>query len=216
MRDLSKLALIYGHSGYWRKNQGGYTNCIGHAGIYGREEAEKIAAGCGPEKGVQLCPVNDDHPVIVAEARDEAQAQAQVDADNSAKYGSMCLALEAHAADLRGALEEIGQDCDNPSEAKVFDPESGETCAVWVIEADRLRGTVLAALASTPAQSLALVKAGALREAAEYATGPTVTLPLPDQQPTGEYVLYGDRCRVAVAHGLIAWADRLEKEATNG
>lgn len=70
MRDLSKLALIYSHNGYWRKNQGGYTNDISRAGIYDRAEAEKIAAGCGPEKGVQLCPVNADHPVIVAEERD--------------------------------------------------------------------------------------------------------------------------------------------------
>lgn len=72
MRDLSKLALIYSHNGYWRKNQGGYTNCMGHAGIYDRQEAEKLAAGCGPEKGVQLCPVHEDHPVIMAEERLEA------------------------------------------------------------------------------------------------------------------------------------------------
>ena len=77
MRDLSKFALIYSHNGYWRKNRGGYTNDISRAGIYDRAEAEQIAAGCGPEKGIQLCPVDDGHPVIVAEERDELRAEVE-------------------------------------------------------------------------------------------------------------------------------------------
>lgn len=71
------------------------------------------------------------------------------------------------------------------------------------------------ALAASSDEHERRIKAEALRKAAEYATSAAVTLPLPDHTPTGEYVLYGDRCRVAVAHGLLAQADRLEKEAAN-
>lgn len=108
-------------------------------------------------------------------------------------------AAEALVAVLRGALEEIGQECDNPSEAKIFDPESGLTDVAWVIEADTLRAKVWDALALTPASAGVRLKAEALREAATKICETT-------EAPV---------C-LAFAHFLDAEADRLEKEAANG
>ena len=107
MRDISKLALIYSHNGYWRENSGGYTGSMSAAGIYDRAAAEKIAAGCGPEKGVQLCPVSEDHPAIMAEERDELRAAlAKAIADRQA---SDRMAMEADEA-LNGAKRDLAEE----------------------------------------------------------------------------------------------------------
>lgn len=73
---------------------------------------------------------------------------------------------EATASGLRRALEEIGQECDNPSEVKIFEPESGETHVICAIEADVLRGKLLTALAASPADHDRKLKAEALRSTA--------------------------------------------------
>lgn len=70
---------------------------------------------------------------------------------------------ESIVAGLRRALEEIGQECNNPSEVKAFNPESGTWNMIWAIEADVLRGKVLTALAATSDEHARRIKAEALR-----------------------------------------------------
>jgi len=78
--------------------------------------------------------------------RDDAQAQLEVASNNARHYADRTAELEAHAADLRGALDWINR-------------RGG--CGLDVH--DRIN----AALARTPAQSLGRIKAEALREAVE-------------------------------------------------
>jgi hypothetical protein len=156
--------------------------------------------------------------MIEAREADEATAQARHwreasirENERAMEYLNSASEAQAHAEDLRAALEEIGQDCDNPSEAKIFDPESGETSVVWVIEADRLRGKLLDVLARTPAQSMGLMKAEALRLVAS-----TIKLHADNLTGDGDYYSGMETGYMSAHDTLIEEADRLDKEATNG
>lgn len=45
------------HRAYWRPGAHGYTMNVEEAGVWGREEAEGIKRGCGPEKKIRLRPL---------------------------------------------------------------------------------------------------------------------------------------------------------------
>lgn len=52
---MSDLVVIYSgeRDAYWRPKAAGYDNLFG-AGVYTREEAERLTRSCGPEKMVQI------------------------------------------------------------------------------------------------------------------------------------------------------------------
>ncbi|MEK7125081.1 MAG: hypothetical protein AAB864_01665 [Patescibacteria group bacterium] len=52
----SENVLIWSgeHRAYWSPNHAGYTDSACHAGRYDRKEAERILAGCGPEKELAI------------------------------------------------------------------------------------------------------------------------------------------------------------------
>jgi hypothetical protein len=60
------------HYAYWRPNSSGYTTDGLAAGIYDRAAAESIVAGVGPEKKLELRPIDMNWPILAAFAIAEA------------------------------------------------------------------------------------------------------------------------------------------------
>jgi len=58
--ERSELVVIWSgeHSAYWRDKGCGYVQELLGAGVYTRAYAEQRTSGCGPEKMIELRPVN--------------------------------------------------------------------------------------------------------------------------------------------------------------
>lgn len=201
-----------------------------------RAEVERLN-GCLETRGLIIASQNLERERIVVEAKANCDAAtARAEATESTAAG-LRRALESAIERMDRDEDEqesvdICMDCGDGARDRIdseqwkFDSHGDMLCRYCgahrglcgypVQGLDDVKESLKAALTASPDEHERRIKGEALREAAEYATSAAVTLPLPDHTPTGEYVLYGDRCRVAVAHGLLAQADRLEKEATNG
>ena len=120
-------------------------------------------------------------------------------------------AAEAHVADLRAALEgtdrRLGKHHESSHIQRAAQSLLGEHCPICV-EAPQVFIRHAAALARTPAQSLAKVKAEALREFAKSR----------DVEVVGDGDWYNgiEAERTATIGDLLETAARLEKEAANG
>lgn len=61
---------------YWRPDGHGYTPKVEEAGVWGREAAERIARGCGPEKQIILLPASVHNTVEKAQVKVAGEALA--------------------------------------------------------------------------------------------------------------------------------------------
>lgn len=127
----------------------------------------------------------------------EKEAMEYIDYRNQAVISRNAMELrlnesQAHAADLRGALEEIHKGCCLTAQDSISRADE-RYCIVAVTE------KAAATLARTTAQSLARVEAAALREAIEEARNDEAA----------------QESAATTRGALLCIADRLEKEAAN-
>lgn len=171
--NIDRVLIYAGDAGhYWRQNGCGYTNSR-EAGVFTRAEAYALAGHCGPEKLCELHDVPEDHIPTLKQRMEE---------------------MSAHVERLEKALD------------------TARVEALWIAQNTAPGGTdsgdlstnraarsmvagIKAALAATPAQSLAAHDAALLREVATQLFDPD-----------------GDTEEKEAAERLLAEADRIERD----